>query len=90
MKTTVNIKREFPPNFKQIEAMFDLSKKNIVFTYGDTIYNPYGGVIPPHLVVHEHTHTIQQGDNPDGWWKKYLTDDKFRCSQEVEAYQNQI
>ena len=41
------------------------------------------------LYEHEMTHIKQQGDDPEGWWKKYLEDPEFRFSQELSAYGNQ-
>ena len=80
----------FPPNIKLIREHFFLDEtKNILYTYGDIIYNPSGTHIPDHLIVHEHTHTIQQGDDPEAWWDRYIKDEKFRLDQEKEAYHNQ-
>ena len=45
MKTKV----ENPPNYEKIASVFDVKGKPLVFTYGDTIYNPGGGRIPDHL-----------------------------------------
>lgn len=83
------IKTEYPPNIKDIENRFGSIGKNVVFTYGDIIYNPSGNFIDAYLISHEETHTKQQGSDIEGWWKKYLNDDKFRLEQEAEAYHNQ-
>ena len=82
------IKQEYPPNYKEIEARFTLNEGTI-FTYGEDIYNPNGGYIDKHLLIHEGTHSVQQGDNVKRWWDRYLVDDDFRFVQELEAYQNQ-
>lgn len=79
---------EQPPILEIAKAVFDIPK-NAVFTYGDTLYNPQGGHVDEHLMRHEETHTRQQGIDPDGWWKRYVSDPEFRLSQEVEAYHNQ-
>lgn len=47
------------------------------------------GVISEDLFEHEKVHIKQQGKDPDAWWKKYLSDEKFRFEQELEAYQTQ-
>jgi len=60
-----------------------------IYTYGDTIYNPNEIELPEHLIIHEETHMKQQGDDPDGWWGRYLIDFAFRMEQEAEAYANQ-
>lgn len=64
--------------------------KGIVFTYGDTIHSK--DPIPRDLMVHELTHVRQQREiegGADAWWEKYLSDDEFRLSQELEAYRKQ-
>ena len=58
-------------------------------TYGDVIYNPSGNNISLPLLRHEETHSKQQGNDPKGWWVKYLNDKEFRLSQEIPAYQVQ-
>ena len=83
----MKIVKEYPPNIDKIREKFKLHE-GVIFTYGDTIYNPDGGFIDRALEIHEETHTKQQGNNIEEWWDKYLTDDEFRLSQEVEAYRN--
>ncbi len=78
---------EQPPNISQIRKYLT-PHKDVVFTYGDTIYAPNGVPIPDHLLAHEEVHAFQQA-NPDEWWEKYLTDVNFRLEQETEAYQMQ-
>lgn len=78
----------FPPNYKEIKKVLNPNELTI-FTYGDTIYNPTPNDIPDHLMVHEQTHSIRQGDDPAGWWDKYLVDPKFRVEEELVAYRNQ-
>src|SRR5258708_14781803 len=76
---------DFPPNYDQISKTFKLHK-NVVFTYGQTLYNPDRIPIPDPLKIHEGTHTIQQGKDPALWWERYLIDSEFRLKQEAEAY----
>lgn len=61
----------------------------VIYTYGDTIYNPSGIEIPLHLMSHEEVHSKQQGSDPDVWWTRYIGDAFFRIEQEVEAYAKQ-
>lgn len=61
----------------------------VVYTVGDIIYNPGGGSLPDHLVVHESVHFDQQDGDPEGWWARYVTDPWFRIDQESEAYGEQ-
>jgi hypothetical protein len=85
----MNIVKQYPPNITEIMKVFPINK-NTVFTYGDTLYAPNVNFkLPPDLLAHEQTHTIQQGADPAGWWDKYLKDKDFRLQQEIEAYRNQ-
>jgi hypothetical protein len=85
MKIVMN----YPPNIDQIRKNFRIPH-NAVFTFGDTIYSPHRAGLDEHLQIHEGTHTTQQGDDPAGWWDKYLKDPQFRLDQELQAYINQF
>ena len=61
----------------------------VIYTYGDTIYNPSGVDLPDHLIAHEETHSTQQGADPDAWWDRYLQDPYFCIEQETAAYARQ-
>ena len=82
----MSVVKNYPPNFTIISRTFNIRGKAVVFTYGQTIYNPQGGAIADHLEVHESVHGRQQGDDPKSWWDRYLREPKFRLEQEVEAY----
>lgn len=84
----MKIIEEYPPNIGTIERTFGpiVKQGGIVFTYGDTLYNPHRLNIEDHLLAHEQVHTLQQGDNPGSWWYRYLTEIPFRLEQEIEAY----
>ena len=85
----MKIVQGFPPNYDAIKKALN-PNVSAVFTYGDTIYCPYyQGTLPYHLIVHETTHQVQQGTNPEGWWKLYLVNPDFRLSQELAAYRAQ-
>ncbi len=88
----MKVVKAFPPNIDEITAAIPGANglDNVVFTYGDTIYNPHGGEIEDHLEIHELTHSKQQKEiGVKEWWSKYLVDTKFRLEQEVEAYRAQ-
>ncbi len=87
--TGMKIVNDFPPNYEAIKKAFN-PPKEIVFTYGDTIYAPYlqEELIPMNVIRHEETHAKQQID-PSSWWTRYLIDAQFRLEQELEAYQMQ-
>ena len=80
---------DWPPNIEEIRQAFTLHK-GIVFTYGSRVYNPDAGFINPPLMAHEMVHSKQQGDDPAGWWERYLRDVPWRASQEVMAYRKQF
>ena len=87
----MKISNEYPPLFDRIDAYFKIKENRYqpVFCYGDTIYNPFNVKITDDLVTHESVHSVQQGENPEAWWDRYLADAEFRLSQEVEAYKAQ-
>lgn len=82
----------YPPNYADIAAAFDLSGKQPIFCWGDTIYNPHAIAIDPTLMAHEGWHTRQQeaAGGPAAWWDRYLADAPFRLDQEAEAYGVQL
>ena len=83
---THQISEEYPPNYEEVKKFFNIADdKGIVFTYGDTLYNPYKFDLPEHLLIHEKVHTSQQL-KPSEWWAQYFTDKDFRLEQELEAY----
>ena len=85
------IKKKYPPNIEEIMKVFPINN-NTIYTHGENIFAPHIDFdLPNDLIVHEETHSKQQSgfSSPDEWWTKYITDKKFRYSQEVEAYQNQ-
>lgn len=77
-----------PPFIDKARNMFRLPE-GVVFTFGRKIYNPSKRRIDEHLYAHESHHGEQQGNNPMGWWAKYLNNPAFRASQEIPAYQIQ-
>ncbi len=80
-----------PPNYEQICQAIPAVRKNkaIVFVYAPNIYSPAGIELRPDLKAHEEVHVTRQGDDPAGWWDKYLVDTDFRLREELAAYQVQ-
>lgn len=75
--------------FDEIDAIFNVKGKPVIFTWGDTIYNPAGIFITPELRAHEEVHFVRQtGDTPaiEAWWKRYLIDEEFRLAEELPAH----
>lgn len=81
----VDIVKGWPPNIVEITESFNLPK-GVIFTYGNTIYNPSGDQLSQALLEHEFVHVRQQADKPEAWWGKYLDDPEWRLEQELEAH----
>lgn len=84
----MEIIKEYPPNYALI-CMTLKPDKQAIFAYGNKIYNPSGREVTPDIEHHEEVHMRQQGDNPDAWYARYVSDPDFRLSQELEAYGEQ-
>lgn len=84
----MNIINTYPPNIDAIRVVLN-PHADTTFAYGDTIYNPAHLDLAPDLIHHEEVHQKQQGNDPAGWWLRYLSDTAFRLSQELEAYGEQ-
>jgi hypothetical protein len=89
MVTKLKIKKEYPPNYRDIVDKLGTPPVHVIYCYGDTIYNPSGKEITPDFEIHEEVHSKQQGSAPEIWWEKYLSDSQFRLKQEIEAYGTQ-
>lgn len=88
----MKIVEDYPPNYEEICSVIPAvrTQNGIVFTYGDTIYNPDKEEIEDHLECHEEVHEKQQLEmGVDEWWAEYLVNPKFRLEQELEAYRAQ-
>lgn len=85
----MKISTELPPNYEAIKKVFPAEEHQAIFTYGDTIYNPWDQEISADLVAHESEHFHQQTEvdmTPEIWWDMYLTMPAFRFQQEAMAY----
>lgn len=77
-----------PPMFEAIAAVFpEAVKPGVIFTWGDTLYNPSAVRISPELAEHEEVHRVRQGADPELWWKRYLSEASFRYAEELPAHQ---
>jgi len=91
----MNISISKPPAFIYDECVKLLGidkRKNVVWTFGSTIFNPDNAEIPDHLYEHELTHANQQKHDDTVaklWWARYVADPSFRLDQETEAYRAQ-
>lgn len=85
----MKIKIEKPPIWDSARDAFQINPGTVLFTYGDTLYNPGGARLSDDLLHHEEVHAKQQKHNDQDaalWWGKYLRDPEFRLNQELEAY----
>ena len=82
------IRKDRPPNFDAIVAVFPKAADgNVLFAYGEDIYNPSGVKIPKFLLEHEYKHCARQFMiGADEWWRQYLTDQEFRYDEELLAH----
>jgi len=83
------IRKEQPPFLIQIVSAGMKPELTTIFPFSNIIYNPSGLPIPQDIMIHEVKHIAQQGNNPEAWWKRYITDKQFRFDQELEANQEQ-
>jgi len=89
----MNVVIDLPPMYREIVRRFPAAMSNgVVFTWGDTLYNPSGTHIGPDLFVHEELHTAQQVwvGGPEAWWRRYFIDPAFVLDQEARAYGRQL
>lgn len=78
---------EYPPLYKEIVQVFPTVRDGgVIFAWGDIIYNPDDIPVSRELVEHEQIHSVQQGNNPPDWWRRYLIDALFRYAQELPAH----
>ena len=78
---------ELPPLFDEINAAFNVLGKPVIFAFGDKIFNPEGVHIPQSLIIHEQVHGARQGDDVEGWWRRYIDEPEFRLAEEITAHQ---
>ena len=89
---TVKISTKKPPQWilDAVGEQFNVYwEDGIIFTYDGVISN-FRGEMTEDLLAHENNHIKQQSKTtPEEWWKRYLKDDEFRYSQELECYRLQ-
>ena len=84
----MKIKIDYPPNIRDILHVFPYARTpGVIFTYGDTLYNPSNRPISDALKAHEETHAAQQERvGVETWWNLYLESPQFRFDQELKAH----
>lgn len=79
--------KAFPPNYKEVNAAFNVRGKPVIFCYGNVIYNPMSTAVGPELIAHERVHSVRQGNSPANWWRRYIDSPEFRLNEEIPAHQ---
>ncbi len=60
----------------------------MIFSWGDTIFNPDNVQIPNSLIKHEEMHGHRQRlGGVEDWWEQYLHYPPFRLGEEMLAHQ---
>lgn len=79
-----------PPNYDEVIARFPFAANHgVIFTYGQTIYNPSSVEISAALKCHESVHAQRQGEDEEeirAWWSRYLNEPMFRVEEELLAH----
>jgi hypothetical protein len=86
----MKVVKAFPPNYRAINDAFNVRGKNVIFCYGDRIYNPAGIMVGQDLVAHESVHSERQkayAGGVESWWQHYIADPAFRLAEEIPAHQ---
>lgn len=79
--------KDFPPNYEEVRKAFPAIKgRNILFSWGDKLYNPGGILVPRFIRVHEAAHGARQKGDVEGWWRRYIDDPDFLLEEELIAH----
>jgi len=80
----------FPPNYKAVNAAFNVRGRQVIFCYGDVIYNPSRVKIGDELIAHEKVHSGRQNGDPVKWWERYIGEPQFRLDEEIPAHRAEL
>lgn len=91
---SMQIIRGVPPIIDEIDAIFKVKGRPVVYAWGDILYNPEDVPVPAWLMAHECVHRERQGDRSDAairkWWDRYLYDREFRLAEELPAHRAEL
>ena len=80
----------YPPLWDELNAAFNIGRQNVVFAWGDRIYNPNNTKLHSSILSHESVHCERQGGgDPERlalWWQAYIHDPRFRLEEEIPAH----
>lgn len=75
------------PMLTLIDQTFPLARQwKVLYAWGKTIFASNGALCGPEKVAHEAIHMIRQGNDVEGWWKRYCQDVEFRLQEEIPAH----
>jgi hypothetical protein len=60
-----------------------------MFAYAPNIHAKDIDSLEDDVIEHELVHIRRQGDDPQVWWERFLTDPAFRLEEELVAYKRQ-
>lgn len=89
-KDKVSFSDEKPPVFDQCNVLFGATWENTIFAYAPNIHAEDPKTLSEDVVEHEMIHIARQGEEPQIWWERYLTDPEFRLEEELVAYRRQF
>ena len=79
----MEIVTDYPPIYDELMTAFPKIGRGVVFAWGGKIYNPSNVSIPRQIIVHEAAHARRQGNDIQGWWRRYIDDREFRLIEET-------
>lgn len=95
----MTIIQAYPPMIDEIDAVFHVVGKKVIYAWGNDIYNPCNIWIPKHLLAHEAVHQERQKEiqattlghagteaRVRAWWELYLSYTAFRLTEETLAH----
>jgi len=82
----------FPPNYRALNARFNIRGKPVFITYGEMVYVTKPGVkLQPQDLAHEAVHSARQcAMGVNDWWALYLKDSQFRLDEEVLGHRAEV
>jgi hypothetical protein len=85
---------DVPPMYDEIDTVFAVRGKPVIFAWGDKVYMPGQACgLSKALTAHEAVHCVRQLKYPGGveaWWRRYMADPQFRLDEEIPAHRAEL
>lgn len=84
---------EKPPLFADICAVFPGATGDVIFAWGDRIFNPRNIKVRSELIAYEQAHGRRQGTTEhsiEAWWREYLASAEFRLNEEIIGHRAEL